>query len=67
MLNSNDWLSRQIGLDAVKKFLEENYNPQPGDDLTVIKIMREDGIRSYTYIRPDGSLVWIYGYRRCGS
>ena len=57
MLNSNDWLSRQIGLDAVKKFLEENYNPQPGDDLTVIKIMREDGIRSYTYIRPDGSLV----------
>ena len=57
MLNSNDWLSRQIGLDAVKKFLEENYNPQPGDDLTVIKIMREDGIRSYTYIKPDGSLV----------
>lgn len=57
MVIRNDWVSKQIGLDAAKKYIEENDKPKQGEDLTIIKIMREDGIRSYTYIRPDGSLV----------
>ena len=57
MVIKNDWVSKQIGLDAAKKYIEENDKPKQGEDLTIIKIMREDGIRSYTYIRPDGSLV----------
>ena len=57
MVIRNDWVSKQIGLDAAEKYIEENDKPEQGEDLTIIKIMREDGIRSYTYIRPDGSLV----------
>ncbi len=57
MVIRNDWVSKQIGLDAAKKYIEENDKPKQGEDLTIIKIMREDGGRSYTYIRPDGSLV----------
>lgn len=54
MLNNNDWLAKQIGLDAVNKFIDENNKEMPGDDYTVIK--NSEG--KYTYIKPDGTIAF---------
>ena len=52
MLNNNDWLSKQIGMNAINAFLEEHNKPMPGDDYAVI---RDDDTRKEAYIKPDGT------------
>ena len=54
MLNNNDRSAKQIGLDAVNKFIDEFKKPMPGDDYTVIKT--SDG--KYAFIKPDGTFAF---------
>ncbi len=55
MLNNNDWLAKQIGLDAVNKFIDENNKEMPGDDYTVIETGDKE---SCAFLKPDGTIAF---------
>ncbi len=61
MLDNNDWLSKQIGMNAINAFLDEYNKPKPGDELTVISNVEGDIYESFdnkamnAYIKPDGT------------
>lgn len=63
MIDNNDWLSRQIGLDAVNAFLEENSKTYPGDDLTLLKEYGEPFKYGYTFLKPDGTKAFNRWYK----